>query len=190
MMLRQRWRLPVLLACVLSMTFASEEPKMGEVLVTLVEEGEGPTGLIKAASGLCLNAHDRTNAGTGVHVWSCDSSRRNSLWDYDSESGSIQNHFGICVGAARRSTAGTQVTMEQCDSNSLDQQWDIDTSTKQIKNRHGLCIHASEETEGRVEMVACDTAASDQQWSLVGVSTDSGKGDPVDCKWTEWSQFS
>ena len=148
-MLRQRWRLPALLACVLSMTLASEEPVADETLVTLVQEGEGgglrtmlslviiqaagPTGFIKAASGLCLNAHDRTNAGTGVHVWSCDSGRRNSLWDYDSESGSIQNHYGICLSASRRSTAGTQVTMQQCDGNSLEQQWDIDTSTKQIK---------------------------------------------------------
>ena len=73
-----------------------------------------------------------------MHVWSCGSGQRqNSMWDYDSETGLIQNHCGICMGASR---VGAQVTMQECDNNSLDQQWDVDTSTKQIKVKHTFML--------------------------------------------------
>jgi hypothetical protein len=178
--------------CALGTSLAKESPLLSEV--SLLQQGEGPTGMIKAASGLCMNGYDRTNAQTLVHVWSCELrdgvNARNTLWDYDSEMGTIRNHYGICLDASKRTTIGTQVMMNTCDANSPDQQWDIDTATNQIKNRHGLCLYSGEDTEGRVELATCNTANSGQHWTFVAVSTDAGEGgQPHDCQTTDWSEF-
>lgn len=100
--------------------------------------------MIKAASGLCMNGYDRTNVHTLVHVWSCELrdgvNARNTLWDYDSDTGALTNHYGICLDASKRTTVGTQVMMNTCDHNSPDQQWDIDTATHQIKVLRPSCL--------------------------------------------------
>ena len=34
-----------------------------------------------------------------IHLWTCDASNENQMWDWDPDTGRVKNRYGICMDA-------------------------------------------------------------------------------------------
>uniref|UniRef100_A0A7S4QJC5 alpha-amylase n=1 Tax=Alexandrium monilatum TaxID=311494 RepID=A0A7S4QJC5_9DINO len=124
-------------------------------------------GQIKAWHGLCLDAHQRSEKGGRVHMWTCED-HTNMRWAYDEELGQIKNQEGICLAMTNGNVNGGQVHMWPCDPTSKDQQWVYDHATGQIKAVYGVCLDSPNRDAdgGHVHLWECDTENINQQWMI------------------------
>ncbi|CAE7830482.1 amy, partial [Symbiodinium microadriaticum] len=82
------------------------------------------TGLIRHTGGKCLDASVREAPGGLVHLWSCDSSNENQMWEWDSgNTGRVKNKYGICLDAPRPQDVGSGVHMWTCKKAITNQRW-------------------------------------------------------------------
>jgi len=82
------------------------------------------TGLVRHTGGKCLDASQREVPHGLVHLWACDSSNENQMWEWDSgNTGRLKNKYGICLDAPHPEVEGSGVHMWHCDEAITNQKW-------------------------------------------------------------------
>ncbi|OQR82528.1 glycoside hydrolase [Achlya hypogyna] len=77
----------------------------------------------KANQNHCLDAYETKYRGA-VHVWQCDPSNENQMWQYNDKTGQLQH--GRKLGLCLTSEAGGSVYLQACDTSNAGQRFQMD----------------------------------------------------------------